>query len=512
MADQVFQASCGFFDAVNNDRLYTADDINRPYKRIVANGVFATPEGTDNGDLLVSSANSGMNIKVNAGEGMFANKWFSLPYSITITVPINAELQPRIDSVIVQVDKRISGRVGNIVYRTGTASAAPEAPAINTVSDVIEYRIANVYVQSGASYINNTAITDLRGSSSCPWVTSLIQQVDTSTLWQQFQTAYADQFDQYTADYQEYVEQQRQAWEDFISTLTEDLTVTTSVLTLDSTYTATGTVTNIPINIASFNKDTDILQVFINGLYAAEGQKYTVNAAGTQITLTNSISAGNTVYFVVFKSVVSADFESAVSIMQRIDDKLDDFMSDSGWITLTLENGAVAVTNQTPAVRCVGNRVYLRGSFKGVTATGTTVFTLPFSFRPAKAHTFTTAALSGSTANDYVTITVYPSNGAVKISAKSGDLSSTDAISVSTSFLSSVESGVSMVFSYKGTVASYVQLPANPDVGDVYMVESAYPAENIAAGDDVMWNGAEWEIMQTVISSSEIDSIIDTIS
>lgn len=32
--------SCGFFNAVNGDRTYNAEQMNNPYKRIVSNGVL----------------------------------------------------------------------------------------------------------------------------------------------------------------------------------------------------------------------------------------------------------------------------------------------------------------------------------------------------------------------------------------------------------------------------------------------------------------------------------------
>ena len=73
MADQIFSVNSGFYNAVNNDRTYSAEDMNRPYKRIVANGVFATPAGTASNDLRVT-ATSGMVISVAAGEGIFADK------------------------------------------------------------------------------------------------------------------------------------------------------------------------------------------------------------------------------------------------------------------------------------------------------------------------------------------------------------------------------------------------------------------------------------------------------
>lgn len=512
MADQNFPVNCGFFDAQNSDRLYSADDMNKPYSRVVADGVFATNQGTPSSDLQVVSAGTGMQITVQQGQGIFAAKWFENNSPIAITVPDNNSIYPRRDSVIVQVDKRISGRVGNIVYRTGTASTNPQPPDIGTVENVIEYRIANIYVAPGANAINNDAIVDLRGSSECPWVTSLIQQVDTSTLWNQYQTAFQKLYEAFTLDYEEYTEEQREAWEDFISQLTEELTVSTNVAMYTSYYTAQGTVTTVPINIPSFNPATDVLMVFINGLMADSG-KYTINSAGTSITLTNSIAAGNSVSFIVLKSLIGGDIESAISMVQRLDDRLANFMADSGWIKFTLESGAAAYdSNSAPAVRCIGNRVYLRGAFKNMITVGNTICTLPVSFRPSVDHTFTTsAANSGGTANDYVTITISATNGTIKLSAKSGTITSTDKISLATNFLANTGNSVAMIYTYKGSVASYGNLPANPEVGDVYMIETANSTHNIEPGDDVMWNGSEWELLNAVISSEEIDTIINAI-
>lgn len=499
MADQIFNVTAGFFDAVNNDRTYTAAQMTMPYKRIVANGVFATPAGTPSTDLQTVSAGNGMNIKVYAGNGIFANRWFENPAAINITVPNNTTLLPRCDSVIAQVDLRTSGRAGNIVYRTGTPSASPVPPDIGTVANVTEYRLANIYVAAGANTINNDAIVDLRGSSECPWVTSLIQQVDTSTLWNQFQAAYQEQYNEYTEDYTEYVTEQRQAWEDFLHDLTSDLTVSTNVIMLESTYTAAATVTDVPIGIASYNPSTDILQVFINGLFAAEGSKYTVNSAGTEITLTNSISAGNMVYFVVFKSIIGADIESAVSMIQRLENKINTFMADGGWINFYLESGATSYdSTTTPAVRCIGNRVYLRGAIKGITSAGTTFCTLPVSYRPAIDHCYITAAVSGTTAQDYVMIRISATTGTVKLAAISGSISSSAMIPISTTFLAATGNSAAMVYRYVGSVTAYSDLPESGMVaGDVYKVETADAEHSISAGDDVLWNGAEWEKFAT---------------
>ena len=434
MADQVFSVNSGFYNAVENDRTYSADDMNRPYKRIVSNGVFATPEGTPSTDLQVVSASGAMNITVNAGEGIFADKWFENPTAITITVPANSAVLPRVDSVIVQIDETQSGRVGNIVYRTGSPASSPSAPSINEEANITEYRVANIYVAPSANAINQDAITDLRGSSSCPWVTSLIYQVDTSVLWEQWNAAYQNYYDSSTADFEEYTEEQREAWEQFLQNLTSQLTVSTNVIMLQNNYVAQSSVSSVPIGIPSYNKATDILQVYVNGLRATENVQYTVNSAGTIISLTAPVRAGETVNFVVFKSVIAAGLQTTVTLIQELNAKLAAYMKDSGWINFTLESGASAYnSSNTPAVRCVGNRVYLRGAFKGVTTLGSTICTLPVAYRPAQPHTWVSASVNGSSVARTVVMQI-TTQGYVKLLAASGSLTSSYMISLATDF------------------------------------------------------------------------------
>ena len=187
MAEQKFKVNCGFFNSVNHDRLYCSEDMNRPYKRLVGNGVFATQFGTPSTDLQVFTANDGMNIIVKKGEGIFNNKWFENPTDIIITVPKNNSIIPRIDSVIARVDMTRGCRDGAIIYVEGVENENPIKPEINTNEDIIEYRLANIYVAPNTSIIEQDVITDLRGSEECLWVTGLIEQVDTSTLFAQYQ-------------------------------------------------------------------------------------------------------------------------------------------------------------------------------------------------------------------------------------------------------------------------------------------------------------------------------------
>ena len=93
--------------------------MNRPYRKLISNGVFATPKGEPSDYLQVFSADNGMNIIVSAGCALIGDKWFENPSDFMITISQNTEVLTRIDSIIAQVDKTQAGRVGNIVYRKG---------------------------------------------------------------------------------------------------------------------------------------------------------------------------------------------------------------------------------------------------------------------------------------------------------------------------------------------------------------------------------------------------------
>lgn len=56
--------------------------------------------------------------------------------------------------------------------------------------------------------------------------------------------------------------------------------------------------------------------------------------------------------------------------------------------------------------------------------------------------------------------------------------------------------GLTTVYQYKGSVAIYADLPTTGQkIGDVYNVETADPDHGIKAGDNVAWDGAQWDIL-----------------
>ena len=313
MKEQKFNVNCGFFDSIGDDRLYSADDMNNPYIKLLREGVYATPDGTPSTELQVLTASNGMNVLVKSGQGFLGGKWFKNPSDIVITVTSNNDIVPRLDSILMQVDKTQNGRTGNIVYREGTPNSDPQPPEINTNENIIEMRLANIYVAPTVATIDQDVIIDLRGSNECPWIAALIQQPDTSTLYAKWQTAY-----------QKYYDDETRAFNEFMRGLTEELTININVVKYESHYVSElDNTTQIPINIPTFNKDKDVLMVRINHLFATEKVDYTVDS-NEYITLNKAIKANQQVDFLSLQSLVIGNNETVLMELQKLTEEVSE--------------------------------------------------------------------------------------------------------------------------------------------------------------------------------------------
>lgn len=436
MADTTINVNSGFYNAINDDRTYYAEDMNRPYRRLVSNGVFATNRGTPSTDFQVLPG-GGMTVTVAPGEGIFANKWLENPSTISFTVPSVSGLRSRIDSVIIQVDERNAGRVGSIVYRTGTAAASPVAPAINEVANVTEYRLANVLVSplSTSTGIQAADITDFRGSADCPWVTALIQQPDTDSIWQQYQQSVADVLELMDTEFTTALQAKEAEWTAFFQDVESDIGASMNLLVLKNTVVVSSETTTVSLGIPSYTQGSDILEVYINGLMAMEGDFWSTN--GTTVTFANAIGTGgdtDRVDFIVYKAVTSVG-ATIESMINQLETRFANENEDTGWIELTTTNGTSrSGVNQT-CYRRIGNRCYVRGSITGVTETATALLLVPSDSWPDGNWYKTTAVLrDGTTAIATATLQL-DQNGIIWLRALSGQIQETDDIPVTFEWL-----------------------------------------------------------------------------
>lgn len=74
------------------------------------------------------------------------------------------------------------------------------------------------------------------------------------------------------------------------------------IASYESTFTTTSETSTIPINISQYNKENDVLIVYINKLKAINNVDYVISNDGQSIELTKSLLADQTVEFVVIRN------------------------------------------------------------------------------------------------------------------------------------------------------------------------------------------------------------------
>jgi hypothetical protein len=220
----------GFHNSINNDRLYNAEDMNRPYKDLVSNGVFPNPS-----TQLQVNPSSGMTVSVSVGGGLFGNGWAYNETPQLLTLDNSESTLTRIDAIVVRRDESQSVRGTSLIVKKGTPATNPVAPEMIHDEYIDEYCLATIKLNAGVSSITGSMITDTRPDTTvCGWVTGLIEQVDTSTLFNQWQTAYIEQFEEFTARADEFISELRQWLNDMQNILKDDTSAVARITALET--------------------------------------------------------------------------------------------------------------------------------------------------------------------------------------------------------------------------------------------------------------------------------------
>lgn len=294
----------GFFDSVDGDRKYSAEDIGRYLHGLVSSGVYA-----DTADAMQVLAGNGMAVRVLPGRAMLDGHFMEITSEETVTLSPSGSKQ-RFDAIVARLDK--TRRLCEIAVLEGTPSNMPARPLPKRTETVKEYILAYVHVDALANVVTQVNISDQRANNKvCGWVTGLITQVDTSALFAQWEAAYEAAYQQFTEQTAAYLAEKQAAFDAFMADLTEQLNVQTYIKQYVTNYmiTTAGERPVVPINIAGFTPHVDVLFVNFRGLiYPALDYTLvssTESTSGHAVRLdTGSYESGDLIELRVLKSQI----------------------------------------------------------------------------------------------------------------------------------------------------------------------------------------------------------------
>ena len=264
----------GFYNSKNTggteDRVYTAEDVRKPYDTVFSDGIMPDKDGLAGNTLQVTAA-GGMNIAVAVGNAKLGGAWFENTSAYTITLDA-AGSTDRYDAVIIRNDDSEDVREPSI-YILSSA----EVPTVNalTRSDTI-YEICVAYVKVPALAIEITAdnITDTRLDGS---LCDVMSGVGAMVVRSYRNTYFSESTNQKV----------------------------------------------IPIGIPQYNKNRDNLTVIVEGRVFSQGTNYTINN-NEQITLAIGLSVvGTKIEFEVQKNVNAAGADTVVQEVAQIRNEMN---------------------------------------------------------------------------------------------------------------------------------------------------------------------------------------------
>lgn len=184
----------GFFNSVSGDRTYNADHISKMFQGLITNGVYESV-----GNKLAVEPNGGMTVSINTGRGWFYDRWVYNDAKYVLTLEDADVLLNRYAAVCIKVDLTDSVRKAEPYIKYGEPGSTPSKPSMQRTETVQEFCLAYIYIGAGVTEITATAIEDTRFDSNlCGWVTGLITQLDTSTLYKQWEGVFLEWFQSLT--------------------------------------------------------------------------------------------------------------------------------------------------------------------------------------------------------------------------------------------------------------------------------------------------------------------------
>lgn len=179
----------GFFNSLNHDRVYDADDINSIFDGIITDGVFGNI-----GKRFAVTPGSGMSVNVGTGKARFHQIFVENDANLVLQIPQSDVLLNRIDAVVIRVDRTMSGRTGNIVVLKGMPSQNPIAPTLSNDNQIWNMPIAYINVKANVNKVNSSDIQYLVGRNTTPLITAPMQTVNVESYVGKMEGQFSDWF------------------------------------------------------------------------------------------------------------------------------------------------------------------------------------------------------------------------------------------------------------------------------------------------------------------------------
>lgn len=180
----------GFYDSLNHDRLYNAQQMSAIFDGIINDGVFMSV-----GYQFHTVAGTGMQVIVKSGRAWFDSTWTLNDAEYPLSIDAADVLLTRIDAVVLEVNSEVATRANAIKVVKGTPASTPAKPTLTNTSTIHQHALAYVTVAKNTTAITNSMIEIVVGKTETPYVTAILQTTDITDLYNQWEDYFQTWFD-----------------------------------------------------------------------------------------------------------------------------------------------------------------------------------------------------------------------------------------------------------------------------------------------------------------------------
>jgi len=209
----------GFYNAVDEDRTYSATEFSSILDGVVEDGVFESI-----GNKFAVSAGSGLNINVDTGRAWFNRHWTLNDSVLTLELKTAESVLNRYDAVILEIDESLSVRANGIKILTGTPSLKPTYPTIKNNETLHQYPLAYVYVGAGVTQITSGNIKSVIGTSRCPYASGTLNEVTFTNIVDQLVAQFNSWLDGLSTTYANWREEESELFTTWFKSIEGQLT------------------------------------------------------------------------------------------------------------------------------------------------------------------------------------------------------------------------------------------------------------------------------------------------
>lgn len=205
--------SCGFYNSLDHDRKYNAEQFGSIFDGVIHDGVYMNIGGT----MMVKATGADMTVNIQTGRAWFNHTWTLNDTIYPIILPDAEQMLSKIVAIVLEINNETNVRTNSFKTIVGTpASQNPQRPILVNTESVHQYPLAYILIKPGVEVIKQEDITNMVGTSACPFVTSVAASMNVDELIAKWENQWNNWFRQDQIDWDAFVTRVNSEFDTFL--------------------------------------------------------------------------------------------------------------------------------------------------------------------------------------------------------------------------------------------------------------------------------------------------------